>query len=137
MAHRPHNRAMSKSPHAHSETLARLRALGYNSAPRAKAVLRGRAQPVAQVLQHAPGLADLATRAQEGQARLQAIAALLPPGLRQSVQSGTVEAQTWNLLVPHAAAAAKLRQLLPALAAHLRSKGWPIQELRVKVRSTR
>ena len=128
---------MSKSPQARSQTLASLRALGYNAPPRAKTLMRGRVQAVAQVLQHAPGLAELSARAQDGQARLQAIAALLPPGLRQSVQSGTVEAQSWNLLVPHAAAAAKLRQLLPALQAHLRSKGWPIQELRVKVRSTR
>ena len=128
---------MSKPPQARSQTLASLRGLGYNAPPRAKTLMRGRVQPVAQVLQHAPGLAELSARALDGQARLQAIAELLPPGLRQSVQSGTVEAQSWHLLVPHAAAAAKLRQLLPALAAHLRSQGWPIQELRVKVRSTR
>ena len=128
---------MSKSPQAHSETLASLRALGYNAPPRAKTLLRGRVQPVAQVLRNAPGLAELAARAQDGQARLHAIAALLPPGLRSSVQSGTVDAQAWTLLVPHAAAAAKLRQLLPALEAHLRSKGWPIQTLRVKVRGAR
>lgn len=128
---------MSKSAQARSESLASLRALGYNAPPRAKTLMRGRSQALGQVLQRAPGLAELAARAQDGQARLQAIAALLPPGLRQTVQSGTVEAQSWNLLVPHAAAAAKLRQLLPALEAHLRSKGWPIQTLRVKVRGSR
>lgn len=128
---------MSKSASARSESLAHLRALGYNAPPRAKTLMRGRSQALGQVLQRAPGLAELAARAQDGQARLQAIAALLPPGLRQTVQSGTVEAQSWNLLVPHAAAAAKLRQLLPALEAHLRSKGWPIQTVRVKVRGPR
>ncbi len=30
-------------------------------------------------------------------------------------------------------AAAKLRQLLPAFAAHLRSKGWDVQHIRVYV----
>lgn len=128
---------MSKSAQARSQALASLRALGYNAPPRAKTLMRGRAQALGQVLQHAPGLAELSARAQDGQARLQAIAPLLPPGLRQSVQSGTVEAHSWSLLVPHAAAASKLRQLLPALAAHLRTQGWPVQELRVKVRSGR
>ena len=33
----------------------------------------------------------------------------------------------------HATAAAKLRQLLPAFAAHLRSKGWDVQHIRVYV----
>ena len=128
---------MSKTPPPRPQTLASLRALGYNRVPRATTMLRGQARLVGQVLQSAPGLAELSARAQDGQARLQAIAPLLPPGLRQSVQSGTIEDQAWNLLVPHAAAASKLRQLLPALAAHLRSKGWPVQTLRVKVRGTR
>jgi ethanolamine ammonia-lyase small subunit len=29
---------------------------------------------------------------------------------------------------------AKLRQFLPAIAAHLRSKGWDVQTIRLKVR---
>jgi hypothetical protein len=37
--------------------------------------------------------------------------------------------------VPHNAAAAKLRQMLPALAAHLRSKGFDTQEIRIKVQN--
>ena len=33
------------------------------------------------------------------------------------------------------AVAAKLRQWIPAMAAHLRTQGWPVQTIRVKVRT--
>jgi len=128
---------MSKPATPHRQALAELQALGYNRAPRAVTSVRGRTRHVTQVLGQSPGLAELSARAADGKARLQAIAPLLPPGLRQCVQSGTVEDTTWNLLVPHAAAAAKLRQMLPALAAHLRSQGWPITQMQVKVQSVR
>ena len=124
---------MSKPDKPNSDSLAALRALGYNQVPRARSSVRGWARNVSQVVQHAPTLSDLSQRAQDGQARLQAISPLLPPSLRQLVQSGQVENDAWCLLVPHAAAAAKLRQLLPALAAHLRTKGWPVTQVQVKV----
>jgi hypothetical protein len=128
---------MDKPAASRSTALATLRALGYNRVPRATALLRGKARTVQQVVQQSSGLAELAARAEEGRARLKAIAELLPPSLRASVQSGTVEHDAWCLLVPHAAAAAKLRQMLPALAAHLRSRGWPVQQLRVKIKTQR
>lgn len=124
---------MSKPDKPNSDSLAALRALGYNQVPRARASVRGWARNVSQVVQQAPTLSALSQRAQDGQARLQAISPLLPPSLRQLVQSGQVENDAWCLLVPHAAAAAKLRQLLPALAAHLRTKGWPVTQVQVKV----
>lgn len=124
---------MSKPEKSPAESLAALRALGYNQVPRARASVRGLARNVSQVVQLAPTLSALAERAQDGQARLKAIQPLLPPGLRHMVQSGQVEQDAWCLLVPHAAAAAKLRQLLPALAAHLRTKGWPVTQVQVKV----
>ena len=39
------------------------------------------------------------------------------------------------LLVRNNAAAAKIRQLLPAMAAHLRTKGWDVTEIRLKVQA--
>ena len=39
----------------------------------------------------------------------------------------------WTLLAPHNAAAAKLRQLAPALQAALAAAGHPVSTLRVKV----
>jgi hypothetical protein len=128
---------MAKPNTSSAEALAALRALGYNAVPRARTSLRGQARHVNQVLQTAPGLAELSALARDGQARLKAIMPLLPTSLRGMVQSGGIEGDAWCLLVPHSAAAAKLRQMLPALAAHLRRKGWAVQQLRVKVQSGR
>ena len=124
---------MNKPGKPSSDSLAALRALGYNQVPRARGSVRGVARNVAQVVQNAPTLAALSAQAQQGQARLAAIASLLPPALRGVVLSGEAQEDAWCLLVPHASAAAKLRQLLPALAAHLRTKGWPITQIQVKV----
>jgi ethanolamine ammonia-lyase small subunit len=41
------------------------------------------------------------------------------------------------LLLDNNAVAAKVRQLLPSLEAHLRSKGWEITSIRLKVQMSR
>jgi hypothetical protein len=53
--------------------------------------------------------------------------------MREHVKAGPVDENGWCLLVQNNAAAAKLRQLLPALCAHLRTKGHPVNTIRVKV----
>ena len=88
---------------------------------------------VQQASQESPTLARLVALTQDSSARLQAISTLLPPGLRTLVRAGPIEGDTWCLLVRGNAAAAKLRQLQPALAAHLRSKGWDVQHIRLKI----
>ena len=50
-----------------------------------------------------------------------------------AIRSGPIDGETWCLLVDSNAAAAKLRQLAPALLAHLRTKGWAVTNLRLKV----
>ena len=97
--------------------------------------MRGRSQTLEQVIDSAPGLAQFSAVARDTQNRLKAIAPLLPVSLRGLVQSGGVEDDAWCLLVPNSAVAAKLRQTLPALCAHLRSKGWNVNTIRVKVKS--
>ena len=82
-----------------------------------------------------PTLSGLMARVREAQACLQAIRPLLPPGLRTTVQAGPVEEANWCLLVDGSATAAKLRQMAPMLLAHLRSQGFGIEALRIKVRS--
>jgi hypothetical protein len=119
----------------HPDTMAAYRALGYNTAPKAKVLIRGRSRTLDQVLSNAPGLSQLAAMTQDTQARIRAIAPLLPASLRALVQSGGVEGDAWCLLVPNSAVAAKLRQTLPALCAHLRSKGWNVTTIRIKVKS--
>jgi hypothetical protein len=128
---------MSSRPAPQPETLTALRALGYNQVPSSKVRLRGRVQTVEQVVDSAPTLAHLSAMARDTQQRLRAIAPLLPATLRHLVQSGGVDGSTWCLLVPNSAVAAKLRQTLPALCAHLRTKGWDVQTIQVKVSANR
>ena len=128
---------MASRPHHQPDTLAALRALGYNQVPSSKARLRGRTQTLEEVVDSAPTLAHLSAMARDTQQRLRAIVPLLPTSLRNAVESGGVDGSTWCLLVPNSAVAAKLRQTLPALCAHLRTKGWDVQTIQVKVKSSR
>jgi hypothetical protein len=119
----------------HPDTLAAYRALGYSTPPKSRVSVRGKSQTLEQVVDSAPSLAHLSAIAQDTQNRLKAIAPLLPVSLRTLIQSGGVEDDAWCLLVPNSAVAAKLRQTLPALCAHLRTKGWNVNTIRVKVKS--
>ncbi|NBW67534.1 MAG: hypothetical protein EBR47_02290 [Betaproteobacteria bacterium] len=95
--------------------------------------MRGKAQSVTQILDAGASLSQLQALARDGQNRLQAILPLLPVSMRGLVQSGGVEGESWCILVPNSAMAAKLRQFLPSLCAHLRTKGWNVQTITVKV----
>ncbi|MFD0669063.1 hypothetical protein ACT80S_15185 [Ramlibacter sp. MAHUQ-53] len=94
-------------------------------------------QPVTllQAAESSPTLAGLAALARESGERLKAVEPLIPPPLRAVVQAGPIEGSGWCLLVRGNAAAAKLRQLLPALAARLRQRGWDVQTIRLKVQA--
>jgi hypothetical protein len=92
-----------------------------------------RSWTVLQATQQSPTLARLAELAADSTARLQSVSALLPPALRKSVKAGPVDNGVWCLVVDNNAVASKVRQLLPALIAHLSTKGWEITEIRVKV----
>ncbi len=130
-----HNRSMATRSTPHPDTLAAYRALGYNTPPKSRVSVRGKSQTLEQVVDSAPTLSQLSAIAQDTQNRLKAIGPLLPASLRPLVQSGGVEGDAWCLLVPNSAVAAKLRQTLPALCAHLRTKGWTVNTIRVKVKS--
>ncbi|MBQ0131073.1 MAG: DUF721 domain-containing protein [Comamonas sp.] len=86
-----------------------------------------------QAAQASPTLSKLVGQARESNARMKAIEPLLPPGLRPSVQAGPIEGDTWCIVVKHTAAAAKIRYLLPSLEAHLRTKGWNVARIRLKI----
>ena len=72
---------------------------------------------------------------QTSTAYLLALKGLLPPDLHAQVKAGPIDDTGWCLLVTHNAAAAKLRQWLPDIGAHLRSKGHQVQTIRIKVMS--
>ncbi|MDI9332357.1 MAG: hypothetical protein QM527_13825 [Alphaproteobacteria bacterium] len=118
---------------ARRKTLAQLRALGYASIPKAPPLVRGRAVSAAQAAIGSGVLGSLWRQAQEAQNCLAQLRSVLPAPLLSQVQSGPIEGGEWTLLVGHSAAAAKIRQWVPALAAHVRSKGWPVERIVVKV----
>jgi hypothetical protein len=98
---------------------------------------RSRSVTVLQATQDSPALARLADLAMDSSARLKSIQPLIPTALRSAIQAGPIEGGAWCLLLDNNAVAAKMRQLLPALEAHLRSKGWEITSIRLKVQMSR
>jgi len=91
---------------------------------------------VQQAAEDSPTLARLAALARESGERLRAIQSLLPAGLRSAVKAGPIEGTAWCLLVEGNAAAAKLRQVLPALQAQLCGMGWEVSAIRIRVQTT-
>lgn len=94
---------------------------------------RHQAIPLQQAVQESPTFALLMGRVRDSSDRLQAIRSLLPTPLRAAIRAGPIEDGVWCLLVNSNAVAAKLRQLLPALQAHLNSKGLGVTAIRLKV----
>lgn len=98
-----------------------------------RAILPRSAIPVQQAVLQAPTLARLAAVASDSKSRLDSLNDLLPSALRAGVQAGPVEEDQWCLLAANSAVAAKLRQLGPVLLAHLRTQGWQVNAIRIKV----
>jgi hypothetical protein len=94
-----------------------------------------RSHPVSlqQAADESPTLARLAQLARESGERLKAVEPLIPASLRSAVRAGPIDGTAWCLLVDSSAAAAKLRQLVPALQAHLCDRGWEVNSIRLKV----
>jgi hypothetical protein len=90
-----------------------------------------------QASQDSPTLAKLTELSRDSVARLKAIEALIPSPLRTCIKAGPIEGAVWCLILENNSAAAKIRQLLPAMAAHLRVKGWDVESIRLKVQVTR
>jgi hypothetical protein len=90
---------------------------------------------VMDAIEQSDTLASMLAMHQKSTLYLKLVESVLPPGFSQQVKAGPIEDGVWCLLVTHNAAAAKLRQLLPSLSAHLRSKGHHVQTIRIKVMS--
>jgi hypothetical protein len=86
-----------------------------------------------QAAEDSPTLARLAQLARESGERLKAVELLIPASLRSAVRPGPIDGPAWCLLVDSNAAAAKLRQVIPALLAHLCDRGWQVNSIRLKV----
>ncbi len=88
------------------------------------APLPSNTQGIRQALAGSEPLALLTRRLRESQERLAAIQPLLPLAMRPHVKPGPLDETGWALLVANNAVAAKLRQMLPALEAQLRLRGF-------------
>ena len=98
---------------------------------------RHQAVTLLQATQDSPSLARLTALSDESVARLKSIAPLIPATLRAAVKAGPIEGPVWCLILDTNAAAAKMRQLLPSFESHLRSKGWEVNSIRLKVQISR
>jgi hypothetical protein len=92
-------------------------------------------QGIAHALSRSEPLAQLTQRIQASQQRLLAIQGLLPPAMRPHVKAGPIDETAWVLLAANNAVSAKLRQMLPALEAHLRTQGWGGPAIKVRLLS--
>ncbi len=90
-------------------------------------------QAVGAALARHETLAGLLQRVRDSRARLAAVQAVLPPGLRGAVEAGPLDDTGWILLVKHAPAAAKLRQCVPQIEAELARAGFAPRVVRVKL----
>ena len=89
--------------------------------------------PLSTALGRSEPLAALLKRLRESQARFAAVQPLLPESLRAAVSAGPLDDSAWVLLAANASAAAKLRQMVPALQAALLAAGWAGPDIKVKV----
>jgi hypothetical protein len=94
------------------------------------------ARPIGASLAGDDSLASLMARVRASQARLDALADVLPGLLRQHLRAGPLDDDGWTILAANSAVASKLRHLLPTLAETLVAKGWQATSIRVKVQST-
>lgn len=86
-----------------------------------------------QATQESPTLARLTELSKDSVARLKAVEPMIPAVLRPAIKAGPIDGPNWCLIVNSAAAAAKIRQLLPAMEAQLRTQGWQVSSIRLKV----
>ena len=90
--------------------------------------------PLATALERNEALGSLMQRMKGSKDRYQAISHLLPVGMMGDVRPGPLDESAWVLLVSNASAAAKLRQLLPALQTALAAAGFAQPAISIKVR---
>jgi len=108
-------------------------ALGFGSKPRSAPRYTHEAQAVLNAAERAPGLGSLMAIAQKNQQRLALLKGVIPPVILGQLSAGNLEQGVWCLMLKSPAAAGKLRQLVPAMCAHLRTKGEQVHDITIKV----
>jgi hypothetical protein len=90
---------------------------------------------LSQAVQDSPVLAMLSKLTRDSTDRLKAIQTMIPVTLQSAITAGPIDGPYWCLIVNNSAAAAKIRQLLPALEAQLHTKGWENTSIRLRVQT--
>ena len=67
------------------------------------------------------------------ESRLQRLLTIIPKGLHRQIKAGPADEDTWTVLVTSPAVAAKVRQMLPTLAAAVAQQEQRTVRIRVKV----
>jgi len=80
-----------------------------------------------------PGGSNLLLTAHELLEMEATVAGTLPPGLARRVRAAHRDGPVLTLMVPGAAHAARLRQVLPATIDRLQAAGWPIERIVVRI----
>ena len=88
----------------------------------------------AQAIERDAVWGDLQRRLALAQRCLAILREEVPAELAQHLRTGGFDESGWSVLADNAAAAAKLRQLLPRLSAGLLAAGLSVPSLRIKVR---
>jgi len=114
-------------------TLLAFASLGFGKKPRTAPRYTNEPQAVMNAAERAPGLGSLMATAQRNQKRLTLLKGVVPPIILTQLSAGNLEQGVWCLMLKSPAAAGKLRQLVPAMCAHLRTKGELVHDITVKV----
>jgi len=106
--------------------------LGFGSRPPQTRYIDGQIHPASEALGQHPALQEVMKMAQVSRRCLALLRPLIPVNVYEQLQPGPLLQGEWCVLTPHPAWSAKLRQSLPAWLAHLRSKGMPVERIRIK-----
>lgn len=97
---------------------------------------RESATPALDWLDHHPQGAALLSRARQLLRLQQDLAPALPPALARQIRVAQLEAGTLTLLAPGPAQAARLRQITSASTHHLQARGWPVNQIMIRIDAT-
>jgi hypothetical protein len=96
---------------------------------------RSNSVTILQATHESPVLSHLTEVAAESQKMLRSFHGLIPTSLLDHMHAGPIDGDAWCILVDSNAVAAKLRQLVPALGAHLKTKNFSASSIRIKVQT--
>jgi len=99
-------------------------------------IRRNQSFTLQQATLESPVLTRLSELTTESAARLKRVEPIIPKALLSGLRPAPIDGAEWCIFVSSNAAAAKLRQLVPALLAHLRSGGIEVNAIRLRIQTS-